>query len=146
MKAKKLFLALAGLSFCGAVYAAGTITTVLPDSDTLQWTDSKNLPGAKVAVLMGNPAKREPFIARIKLPADFTIPVHTHPVNEYDTVISGTYYFGSGDKINIEKVVALPAGSFVSIPARTEHYGLIKNETIIQVNGIGPWGMIYKKV
>ena len=145
MKAKKLFLALAGLSLCGALQAAGTITTVLPDSDALKWTDSKNLPGAKVAVLMGDPTKKEPFVARIKLPADFTIPVHTHPVNEYDTVISGTYYFGSGDQINIEKVVALPAGSFVSIPAKTEHYGLTKNETIIQVNGVGPWGMIYKK-
>lgn len=144
MRTKKLFFTLVALSLCGVVQA-GTVTTILPDSDSLKWIDSTSLPGAKVAVLMGDPSKKQPFIARIKLPADFTVPVHSHPINEYETVISGTLYFGAGDKVDIEKVTALPAGSFINVPAKTQHYTMTKTETIVQVNGIGPWGMIYKK-
>jgi hypothetical protein len=50
-----------------------------------------------------------------------------------------------GDKVNIEKVTRLPAGSFLKIPARTEHFAVTKDETILQISGTGPWGMIYKK-
>lgn len=142
MKAKKIVIALAALVLSGVIQA-GTITTIVPDSTT--WTDARQLPGAKVAVLMGNPAKKGPFIAWIKLPPNFIVPVHSHPGNEYDTVISGTLYLGAGDEMNIEKVTALPAGTFLAIPAKTNHYVLTKGETILQITGTGPWGMIYKK-
>ena len=145
MKLLKLTGVVSLCLFAGLVQAKD-LATVLPDSSNLKWVDVKDMaPGAQVAVLSGNPTKKEPFIARIKLPAGYTVPVHSHPVNEYDTVISGTWYLGTGTKINLAETTALPAGSFVNIPAHSPHYGVTKEETIIQISGVGPWGMIYPK-
>src|SRR6478735_7359921 len=95
---KKLIFTIATFALSGVVQAA-TIKPVLPD--TLNWQDAHTLPpGAKVAILSGNPTKKEPFIARVKLPANYTIPPHSHPVPEYDTVLSGTLYVGTGDNFN----------------------------------------------
>lgn len=123
---------------------ASLISPIFPDSNSLVWMDVTDMPvGAKVALLSGNPSKKEPFVARLKMPAGYVVPLHEHPITEDDTVISGTYYLGTGNKINLAKGAALPAGSFVSIPAKTLHYGWTKEETILQVSGVGPWGMIY---
>jgi quercetin dioxygenase-like cupin family protein len=139
-------LAVLSLGLLAGLVQAKTFDAVLPDSSNLNWTAVKTMPpGAEVAILMGNPTKKEPFIARIKLPAGYTVPVHSHPVNEYDTVISGTWYLGSGKTINLDETKALTAGSFINIPARSLHYGITKEETIIQISGVGPWGMIYPK-
>lgn len=140
---KKLFATLAALASSGIVQAA-SITPILP-GDTLNWQDARELPrGAKVAVLSGDPAKKEPFVARVKLPANYTIPPHSHPVPEYDTVLSGTLYVGIGNKLDMNKGVELPAGSYVKIPTKVVHYSWTKEETILQISGVGPWGMIYK--
>jgi quercetin dioxygenase-like cupin family protein len=144
MKLRTLAFSFLILNLCTALNAE-VITPILPNSTLLEWTDSQSLPGAKIAMLKGDPSKKEFFIARIKLPADFIVPIHCHPVNEYDTVISGTLYFGTGDKINIQEIIPLPTGSFVTIPAKTPHFAITKNETILQVSGIGPWGMLYKR-
>jgi quercetin dioxygenase-like cupin family protein len=144
MKLKIFFTALTSILLSGNLQATTNITPVLPNSDSLKWTTVKDMPeGAKVAVLMGNPAKRENFIALLKLPAGYSVPVHSHPVNEYDTVLSGVYNLGTGKRIQTIKTVALPTGSFVTIPAKTLHYGFTKEETIIEISGEGPWGMIY---
>ncbi len=125
---------------------AKSYTTVLPDSANLKWVEVKDMPkGAQAAILMGNPKKKGPFIARIKLPAGYTVPAHSHPVAEYDTVISGTWYLGMGSKLDFAETVALQPGSFVKVPAYSTHYGMTKTETIIQISGTGPWGMIYPK-
>jgi quercetin dioxygenase-like cupin family protein len=42
-------------------------------------------------------------------------------------------------------VKALPAGSFIIIPAGTPHFLSIDTETIVQVQGIGRIGMTYVK-
>jgi quercetin dioxygenase-like cupin family protein len=125
---------------------ATTATTVTTTPDELKWTSVKDMPpGAEVTVLSGNPAKKEMFIARVKLPANYVVPAHSHAIAEYDTVISGTYYLGTGNIANTEKGIALPAGSFALLPPHTPHYGWTKEETILQVSGVGPWGMIYPK-
>src|SRR5690349_820152 len=69
---------------------------------TLQWKDGPpSLPkGAKFALLEGNPAKPGPFVIRVKLPAGYRVPPHTHPKRERITVISGTMYIGMGEKFD----------------------------------------------
>lgn len=141
MKTKLLYV-LAGLTLSGIVNAA-SITPVLP-TDQLNWQECRELPpGAKVAILSGNPDKKEPFVARIKLPANYTIPPHSHPVPEYDTVLSGTLYLGVGDQVDKSKSTELPAGSYVKIPTKWVHYSWTKDETILQISGVGPWGTLY---
>lgn len=117
----------------------------ITDSSKLEWHPTSDLTGAKIAILMGNPTKNEPFVARVKLPANFNTQVHTHLINEYDTIISGNLYFGWGTTADQNHAQLLAPGSFISIPAHASHYAWTKEETIIQVNGIGPWGMVYKK-
>ena len=128
-----------------SVAQANNIEYIFPNSSALKWSDAASMPrGAKVTVLMGDPSKKGPFIARVKLPAGYTVPVHRHPVNEYDTIVSGTLYMGIGRDINLDQVSILPPGSFIKIPAHTAHYAYTKEETIIQISGTGPWGMIYR--
>ncbi len=135
--------AMIGLLSINFAIAANQPTIVKPD--TLKWQPANDLPGAEVAMMSGDPDKKEPFIARVRLPANFHIPVHSHHINEYDTVISGAFYLGIGNKVDANHMQKLSAGSFVMIPAKLPHYAWTKQVTILQVNGMGPWGMVYKK-
>lgn len=139
---KKIILALIALLSCTMAFSAAPL---IIKSEDLKWEPSKSLPGAEVAVMTGNPDKKGPFIARIKLPANFQIPVHTHKIPENDTVISGVLYLGVGSKMDPDHVEAIPAGGFFMVPANVEHYAITKEETILQINGTGPWGIFFKK-
>jgi hypothetical protein len=50
----------------------------------MKWTDApKSLPpGAKLAVLEGDPNQDGPFVMRLRLPDGYRIPAHTHPKTE----------------------------------------------------------------
>ena len=112
-------------------------------ADTLKWTDAKPPmpPGAKIVVLEGNPKEAGHFTFRIKLPANYTIPPHQHPVDERTTVISGTMYVGLGTVVDTANAVRLIAGGFYLNPAGLVHYACTGNEeTIVQISTNGPWG------
>lgn len=66
----------------------------------IKWADGPPSlpPGAKFAVLEGDPAKAGPFTVRLQFPAGYKIPAHTHPTDERVTVISGTFNMGMSDK------------------------------------------------
>lgn len=118
---------------------------VMITPDELKWADGPPSlpPGAKFAVLEGDPKNPGTFTMRLKLPADFKIPAHWHPADEHVTVLSGTFNMGVGDQLDPAKGKALPVGSFALMPARTHHFAWTKEETIIQLHGIGPWGINY---
>jgi quercetin dioxygenase-like cupin family protein len=101
------------------------------------------LPGTKAAVLEGDPATSGPFTMRVLFPADTKVPPHFHPAVEHVTVISGTFEVGLGEKFDAEKLTSLPAGSFAVMQARTPHFAHFKDETVVQLHGIGPWGITY---
>jgi len=144
-KKSNLLIAMMALTLA-SVTQAKILHPLVVNSDSLQWSDAAELPpGAKVAILSGNPKKNEPFVARLKLPANYYIPVHSHPINEYDTVISGALYLGLGNKHDLDRGKELTVGSFALIPAGMLHSSWTKEETILQINGVGPWGMIYYK-
>jgi quercetin dioxygenase-like cupin family protein len=110
----------------------------------LEWADAKAIPpGAKVAVIEGQPSEAGPFIVRVKLPANYKIPAHWHPAIEHVTVISGTFNIGTGDKLDKEKTKALTPGSVVIIQPKTNHFAWASEETVIQLNGVGPQDIIY---
>jgi hypothetical protein len=58
-------------------------------------------------------------------------------------VISGTFNIGAGDTFDPEKTTALPAGRVSIMEAKTNHFARTKEETIVQLNGEGPWGITY---
>lgn len=118
-----------------ALYAAG---------DALQWRDSPVLPpGAKVAVLEGDPSKEGMFVMRIRMPDGYHIPPHTHPKTERVTVLAGTFQLAMGERLVREAARALPAGSYGYWPAGMPHTAWAEGETVVQLHGIGPWSLTY---
>ena len=100
-------------------------------------------PGAKYAVLEGDPGKPGPFVFRVKVPDGYRIPPHRHPRPERVTVISGTFNLGMGAAFDPSKGEAMPAGSYGTWPAGMKHYVWAKGETVVQVHGEGPWEIEY---
>ncbi|HEX4653187.1 MAG TPA: cupin domain-containing protein [Candidatus Udaeobacter sp.] len=99
--------------------------------------------GAQLAVLEGDPAKSGPFTVRFQTPDGYRIPPHTHPTAEKITVISGTMLLGTGAKFEEKGMREMPSGSFMVMPAGMQHFVTMRGDTIIQVNGDGPFTIKY---
>jgi uncharacterized RmlC-like cupin family protein len=136
--------ALAVLGFTANARAEGTAPTITMPSD-VKWADAPaNMPpGAKIAVLTGDPGKAGLFVIRIKFPANYKVAAHWHPTDEQITVISGAFMVGAGDKLDAAHTTSLPAGAFVAIPAKVNHYAMTKKETVVELNAMGPFEMTY---
>ena len=100
-------------------------------------------PGAQAAVLMGHPGKEGPFVLRLRFPAGFTVPPHRHSKDEFLTVISGAFAVSSGEKIDRASLQPLPAQSFVHLPAGMPHYAVAEAESVVKINGVGPFDVVY---
>lgn len=114
--------------------------------DTLKWAPGPNsLPaGAEVVVLDGDMSKKgSQFTIRLRVPDGYKVPPHFHPADEHVTVLSGTFYMGMGDKFDESTAMEMKVGGFHSIPKGVHHYGFFRGQTIIQLHGVGPWGITY---
>ena len=100
-------------------------------------------PGAQAAVLYGDPSKEGMFAFRLKVPKDYHIPPHTHPKPEIVTVLSGTARRGMGDNADRANAQILPAGSFFALTPGSAHYFFADEDTVVQLNSTGPWGINY---
>ncbi|OFX56553.1 MAG: cupin [Bacteroidetes bacterium GWA2_30_7] len=116
---------------------------VMPND--IKWVDAPPSlpPGAKAAVIEGDPKSTGLFTMRIKLPANYMIMPHSHPADEHITVIEGSFYMGLGEKFDEKKVKEIPLGGFAVMNKGTHHFAMTKKECIIQLHGMGPWGIIY---
>ena len=140
-----LALAMGGiLGTTPPVLASDTHHTVV-SGDSVKWGPAPPSlpPGAQGAVLFGNPGKEGPFVLRLKFPAGFVVPPHRHSKDEMVTVISGRFSITSGEKVDRASLQALPPGSFVHLPAGMPHYALTDVETVVQINGVGPFDVTY---
>lgn len=111
----------------------------------LTWADAPPAlpPGAKMAVLDGDPNKPGSFTVRLQAPAGYKIPPHTHPAAERVTVISGTVNLGMGDKFDEAAGKEMGEGSFVVLPAGMSHFAWSNGETIVQIHSEGPFKIKY---
>ena len=100
-------------------------------------------PGAEIAVLHGNPAEEGQFVFRLKFPAGYEIPPHRHPKEEHVTVISGGFGMSTGETFERGATPILPAGSFMRIPVGQAHFAWTEEPTVVQLNGVGPFGVDY---
>lgn len=125
----------------GAAQAA----TMQPDSTavTYQWPSQIHWSGrpgvAQQAVLVGDPMKPGLYIVLMKWFPHNTSHPHFHPNDRYVTVLSGTWYVGTGRKFDPGHMVPMPAGSFVTDLAGQVHYDGARDEpAIIEITGMGP--------
>ena len=99
--------------------------------------------GAQGAVFYGDPTKDGLFAMRFKLPKGYRVAPHTLSKAGTFTVISGTFRIGMGEKADPSKARAMPAGSFIALPPGTPHFVSVDEETVVQLNNIGPWEITY---
>lgn len=96
--------------------------------------------GAQIAVLSGDPTKAVPYAVRLKFPANYAIPAHSHPTDENVVVVSGAVTFGMGDKLTKGAAAnkTLPVGGYALMPARMNHFAYTTAESTIVLYGMGP--------
>ncbi|MFN2527609.1 MAG: cupin domain-containing protein [Candidatus Baltobacteraceae bacterium] len=97
--------------------------------------------GDMVVVLRGHPKESGEYIIREKLPPHTASAVMYHPMGENNTVLSGTWYIGFGDKVDPANATELPAGSYVYIPPGVHHYSITKSQGVeLEESADGPYG------
>jgi hypothetical protein len=105
--------------------------------DQIKWTGNPS--GAQQAVLLGDPSKAGLYIVLVKWNPHSMSHPHFHPNDRYITVLSGTWWVGSGTKFDPDATVAMPAGSYVVDLAKQPHYDGAKDEpAVIEIVGEGP--------
>ena len=93
-----------------------------------------------VEVLYGDPAAEgKPFVMRIRELPGTIIPPHKHPVDEHITVVSGTIYFGVGEKFDRAAMTEIKTGGYAFIPKGSTMFGYIPDGAVVQVHGSGPF-------
>lgn len=105
----------------------------------IPWHDVSAIPGLRIANLLGDASKSEMYIQLIHWPPHTMSRPHYHPNARYITVLSGTWWVGTGSRFDPDKTVPMPAGSFVTHFARQIHYdGAKDGEAVIEIVGMGP--------
>ena len=121
----------------------GLANAAEPDPKALEYKLPENIKwtgkGAQTAVLYGDPAKAGLYIELMKWPPGSGSRPHSHPSDRFITVISGTWWVGTGTNYDMATTKAMPAGSFVMHHANEIHYdGAKDGEVVLQIVGIGP--------
>jgi quercetin dioxygenase-like cupin family protein len=135
-----LAAALVFASFLGSFAMAGTPEHVMENLSTAKWGPAPPfLPaGAQIAVLAGDPTKAMPYTVRLKFPANYDIPAHSHPGDEHVAVVSGELFMGMGTRLDRKTGLGLAVGGFALMPANVNHFAYTKGETTIVLYGQGP--------
>lgn len=109
---------------------------------SLSWTDLVAPgfpPGAKRAILHGNPASTGDYVMRLRFPDGYQVPVHWHSKAEHVTVVSGIFNIGMGGTADPNLLRTYNPGDFAYMPARAAHFATTRGETIVQLHGLGPF-------
>jgi hypothetical protein len=135
----RVFVASSVLFGLFAVRAAAPDPKVLAFQlpDQIHWTD--NPAGASQAVLAGDPSKPGLYVVLTKWHPHHMSRPHFHPNDRFITVISGTWWVGTGTKYDPESTTPIPAGSFVTHYGKQVHYdGAKDGEVTLEIVGMGP--------
>jgi hypothetical protein len=113
------------------------VAYTLPDQ--YKWRDPTGAAGVNQVVLQGDPTKSGPYVTlnRFK-PGNFSKP-HFHPNDRFITVLKGTWWVASGNKVDKENMVPMRAGTFVTHFGKQVHWDGAKDEEAwVLIVGEGP--------
>lgn len=105
----------------------------------IKWRDPLGVSGVNQAILQGDPTKPGLYVVMNKFkPGNFSKP-HFHPNDRFITVVSGTWWVGTGNKWDKNATVPVKAGGFVRHFAKQVHYDGAKDEEVVLIIvGEGP--------
>ena len=137
-RAWQVALVIVTLAWIGSLKAdlnPAAITIKMPAD--IKWT--VNPSGSSQAILAGDPSKPGLYVVLTKWSAHHMSRPHSHPNDRFITVISGTWWVGTGTKYDPDSTVPVPAGSFVTHNGKQVHYdGAKDGDTLLQIVGMGP--------
>lgn len=115
-----------------------------PDPKAVHYTAPDKIvwrtgPNADTATIQGDPSKPGIYIQLIRWhPGNMSRP-HFHSTERYITVLSGTWWIGTGPKYDPASTYPAPAGSYVVDVAGGVHYdGAKDTECVLEIVGMGP--------
>jgi hypothetical protein len=95
--------------------------------------------GPQMATLVGDSRKPGFYVVLMKFPPHLMSHPHFHTYDRYATVLSGTWWVGTGTKFQPDTMVPMPVGSFVTDLAGKVHYDGAKDvPVILEICGQGP--------
>jgi quercetin dioxygenase-like cupin family protein len=110
----------------------------------LHWTAATLLPpGARLAVISGDPTAPGECTMRIVMPEGYRLPPHYHPSFEHVEVREGTLLVGMGDRLDPQQTRAMAAGDSATAPAGMHHWSIAKTQTELSVTFMGPYTITY---
>src|SRR6476619_6792798 len=97
-----------------AATVAQTPAHVMENLGTAKWGAAPPMlpAGAQIAVLAGDPTKAGPYTVRLKFPANYDIPAHSHPGDENVAVVSGELFMDMGTKVDKTSAQGLGIGGY----------------------------------
>jgi quercetin dioxygenase-like cupin family protein len=117
-----------------AEWDPSAIRITLPDN--IPWKDNG---ASATAVLMGDPDKAGWYVELTKWHPGHNSRPHFHPNDRYITVLSGTWWVGTGTKYDHSIERPVTAGSYVVHPAKGVHWdGARDADCVIEIVGMGP--------
>ena len=104
----------------------------------IPWVENEKS-GSANAVLVGDPTKPGFYAVMTKWHGGHMSRPHFHPNDRYITVLSGTWYVGTGSKYDPDSTKPIPAGSFVTHYGKQIHYdGSKQGDAVLLIMGEGP--------
>ena len=105
----------------------------------LDWIPDPLDPSRSIALLTGDPAMPGPYTLRGHMRGGYALGLHRHAdEDEQLTVLSGTLYWSTGAAGSGAPEHPLPAGGYVVFPAGAAHRLWTREDTLIQLSGVGP--------
>jgi hypothetical protein len=110
------------------------VSYTLPDK--LEWRKGDN---NDTATVQGDPSKPGLYIQLLKWHPNKMSRPHFHSTERYITVLSGTWWIGTGPKYDPASTYPAPAGTYVVDRANGIHYdGAKDTECLLEIVGMGP--------
>src|SRR4051812_12231302 len=134
------FVALASL-FCLGAVRAGEVdpkaAALLPPGQ-VKWVEARNGASAS-ATIFGDPAKEGLYVVLQKWHPHHNSMPHMHPHDRFITVLSGTWWVGTGTNYDMNSTVPVTAGTVVTHFGNQVHYDGAKDEDcVLEIVGMGP--------
>jgi quercetin dioxygenase-like cupin family protein len=109
--------------------------TIKPDE--IHWQHNES--GPDIAVIYGDPQKEGFYIIRARFAPGVMSRPHYHPNDRHVTVLSGTWWAGTGPNFDPDATTPMPPGSYMKHPAGAVHFDGAKDaEVIVEIKGMGP--------
>jgi len=141
---KKVSLVIA-MTLIAQLSAVAADTPAIRSGKDIKWGAPPPVfpPGAKFAVIAGDPAATGLVTVRFEMPPGYTIPPHFHPTDEHVTVLKGAFSIGMGDVVDKAHALTLSAGGYAIATANMHHYAYTATGATVQVHMQGPFAITY---